>query len=58
MDWGLSRRAPKAFLAWVLTLCLAGVGSPAVAQATPPVDLELVLAVDASGSIDLEEARL
>lgn len=34
---------------------LAAISSPTRAQ---PVDLELVLAVDVSGSIDFEEARL
>lgn len=32
--------------------------SPAPAQAAQPVDLELVLAIDVSGSIDVEEATL
>ena len=41
----------------VLMLALAqGMGAPA--QAETPVDLELVLAVDVSGSVDPEEARL
>jgi len=46
--------------AFVLAICLPGFWTTAaVAQKSPqPVDLELVLAVDVSGSIDPEEARL
>lgn len=44
------RRALLGFLAWILFL--------APATAAEPVDLELVLAVDISGSIDEDEARL
>ena len=58
MNWSSSLRTLLAIPAWVLTLCLAWVGAPAVARAAQPVDLELVLAVDTSGSIDPEEARL
>lgn len=44
----------------VLTICMPGYWtSTAIAQKSPqPVDLELVLAVDVSGSIDADEARL
>lgn len=43
----------------VLVLILAFVANPSRAAAAPPdVDLELVLAVDTSGSIDIGEARV
>lgn len=38
--------------------CLFAFGAPARAQAPEPVDLELVLAIDVSGSVDPEEAAL
>lgn len=44
------RRALLGFLAWIFAMSSAG--------ASEPVDLELVLAVDISGSIDEDEARL
>jgi Protein of unknown function (DUF1194) len=44
------RQALLGLLAWVIVLGAAGAGEP--------VDLELVLAVDISGSIDEDEARL
>ena len=40
----------------LITLCLIAMAAP-VAAAELPVDLELVLAVDISGSVDAEEAR-
>jgi hypothetical protein len=53
----IPRLAP---LAATLTLCLAWAAGPAAAQGAPAraVDLELVLAVDVSGSIDEGEAAL
>ena len=44
--------------AFVLAACLAIAGPSAGTRAAEPVDLELVLTVDTSGSIDLEEAQL
>lgn len=43
---------------WLAGVSLTGAGLPAAAQEKPPVDLELLLAVDISGSIDAEEAKL
>ena len=54
-----TRRRRGVATAVLLVLAAAGAaGAGAAAQAAEPVDLELVLAVDTSGSIDLEEARL
>lgn len=57
--WTLSRagkcRFLNAFACLILALTLAG---PPPAHAAEPVDLELVLAIDVSGSIDREEALL
>ncbi len=49
---------PYGFRALILAVVLVCAGQPAVSRAAEAVDLELVLAVDVSGSIDDEEARL
>ena len=46
------------WLALVMAACLALLGQAETAGAEQPVDLELVLAVDVSGSVDVEEAEL
>ena len=51
-----SRACLLAFLLVVVPLCLCLSAVPAAAQT--PVDLELVLAVDVSGSVDPDEAKL
>ncbi len=49
---------PTALRFLALGLALALAGPPAAAPAAEPVDLELALAIDVSGSIDDQEARL
>ncbi|MBM4438663.1 MAG: DUF1194 domain-containing protein, partial [Actinobacteria bacterium] len=39
-------------------LLLVALARPGGAQIGEPVDLELVLAIDVSGSVDIEEGRL
>ena len=46
------------FRALALGAVLAAAGQPATPKAAEPVDLELVLAIDVSRSVDHEEARL
>jgi hypothetical protein len=45
-------------LAWLAGLSLTGLPGTAAAAEQMPVDLELLLAIDISGSIDADEARL
>ncbi len=59
----MGRKITQKNLAWVLVIALwilpaAGPGDGRASGQEKPVDLELVLAVDASGSIDEDEARL
>lgn len=61
MTGAVGRKLGATAIALAVALAAAGVGAmPDTAQAKPPlpVDLELVLAVDVSGSIDDEEAAL
>ncbi len=53
-----SKTASKRLGALIVCFALAATERPAASGAALPVDLELVLAVDVSGSIDEEEARL
>ncbi len=46
------------FLVIVLTVLLGGLYTVTASAAPQPVDLELVLAVDVSGSVDADEAKL
>jgi hypothetical protein len=51
-------RRSRAGLRFIAGLALAAAGQPVPSFATVPVDLELVLAVDVSGSMDREEAEM
>ncbi|MCC7275498.1 MAG: DUF1194 domain-containing protein [Alphaproteobacteria bacterium] len=42
----------------IMAFAVAALAAVAAAAAPPPVDLELILAIDVSGSVDAEEARL
>ena len=55
---GRPLRPSSAFVVRLLGLALAGAGQPVNPAAAEPVDLELVLAVDVSRSIDADEALL
>lgn len=55
---GVSETASKRLGALILCFALAAAERPAASGAALPVDLELVLAVDVSGSIDEDEAKL
>ena len=51
-------RRSRAGLGFLAGIALAIAGQPVPSFATVPVDLELVLAVDVSGSMDREEAQM
>ena len=52
------KRALRGLVAIAGLLCVSGLSVSSLSASTPFVDLELVLAVDASGSVDHEEYRL